>query len=324
MNGKYSVRFVPIKSNEVNKSFCYPDDNGDYMCIKTLSGAKSYYNINENRSLIKELFKKVLTKKGKWEWLIKAKKNEEKGEDIEVDKIFNMIKNHIKNESIFNTYLTDIEKYKCNNITYKKNPTVDIFGKKCDLNIVFININDDIDKNELKRLCREYDNTSIIRNFNNNEVSYILNASLIINKFGLSKYIKSDISHELRHAFTYMKIIENDVESSSIKKDNWDSIYKYCQKYLSSSEHKYGEEFYKIIYSIYSCDKEELDAFTQQAYTEVKDMKSDNHIKFHLKETDLWNVINNLKDVIDILNKDRYREKYIVLRKHIGTKNLPS
>lgn len=87
MNGKYSVRFVPIKSNEVNKSFYYPDDNGDYMCIKTLSGAKSYYNINENRSLIKELFKKVLTKKGKWEWLIKAKKNEEKGEDIEVDKI---------------------------------------------------------------------------------------------------------------------------------------------------------------------------------------------------------------------------------------------
>ena len=44
-------------------------------------------------------------------------------------------------------------------ITYKKNPTVDIFGKKYDLNIVFININDDIDKNELKRLCREYDNT---------------------------------------------------------------------------------------------------------------------------------------------------------------------
>ena len=67
-----------------------------------------------------------------------------------------------------------------------------------------------------------------------------------------------------------------------------------------------------------------MDAFTQQAYTEVKDMKSDNHIKFHLKETDLWNVINNLKDVIDILNKDGYREKYIVLRKHIGTKNLPS
>ena len=87
MNGKYSVRFVPIKSNEVNKSFYYPDDNGDYMCIKTLSGAKSYYNINENRSLIKEFFKKVLTKKGKWEWLIKAKKNEEKEEDIEVDKI---------------------------------------------------------------------------------------------------------------------------------------------------------------------------------------------------------------------------------------------
>ena len=216
--------------------------------------------------------------------------------DAEVDKIFNMIKNHIKNESIFNTYLTDIEKYKCSNITYKKNPTVDIFGKKCDLNIVFININDDIDKNELKRLCREYDNTSIIRNFNNNEVSYILNASLII----------------------------NNVESSSAKKESWDSIYKYCQKYLSSSEHKYGEEFYKIIYSIYSCDKEELDAFTQQAYTEVKDMKSDNHIKFYLKETDLWNVINNLKDVIDILNKDGYREKYIVLRKHIGTKNLPS
>ena len=244
--------------------------------------------------------------------------------DAEVDKIFNMIKNHIKNESIFNTYLTDIEKYKCSNITYKKNPTVDIFGKKCDLNIVFININDDIDKNELKRLCREYDNTSIIRNFNNNEVSYILNASLIINKFELSKYVKSDISHELRHAFTYMKIIENDVESSSVKKENWDSIYKYCQKYLSSSEHKYGEEFYKIIYSIYSCNKEELDAFTQQAYTKVKDMKSDNHIKFYLKETDLWNVINNLKDVIDILNKDGYREKYIVLRKHIGTKNLPS
>ena len=113
--------------------------------------------------------------------------------DAEVDKIFNMIKNHIKNESIFNTYLTDIEKYKCNNITYKKNPTVDIFGKKCDLNIVFININDDIDTNELKRLCREYDNVSIIRNFNNNEVSYILNASLIINKFELSKYVKSDI-----------------------------------------------------------------------------------------------------------------------------------
>lgn len=87
MNGKYSVRFVPIKSNEVNKSFYYPDDNGDYMCIKTLSGAKSYYDINENRSLIKELFKKVLTKKGNWEWLIKAKKNEEKEEDIEVDKI---------------------------------------------------------------------------------------------------------------------------------------------------------------------------------------------------------------------------------------------
>ena len=67
-----------------------------------------------------------------------------------------------------------------------------------------------------------------------------------------------------------------------------------------------------------------MDAFTQQAYTEVKDIKSDNHIKFHLQETDLWNVINNLKDVIDILNKDGYREKYIVLRKHIGTKNLPS
>ena len=243
--------------------------------------------------------------------------------DFETDRLFDIIKDDLKNKSLFNIRTTTIEKYNCDYLIYKKHPIEFLYNEKCKLNLTLININDDISNDELKRICRKYGIANIIRE-KGRQTPYTLTATLILNKMELSKYIKSDISHELRHMYVYLKTIESDDDVVSNKKINWEKIYNYCQEYLHSNEKKYGEEFYKIIYSIYSCDKEELDAFTQQAYTEVKDMKSDNHIKFHLKETDLWNVINNLKDVIDILNKDGYREKYIVLRKHIGTKNLPS
>ena len=35
-------------------------------------------------------------------------------------------------------------------------------------------------------------------------------------------------------------------------------------------------------------------------------------------------MILNIKEVIDILNKSEYREKYITLRKYIGNEKLPS
>ena len=242
--------------------------------------------------------------------------------DSETDRLFDIIKDDLKNKSLFNIRTTTIEKYNCDYLIYKKHPIEFLYNEKCKLNLTLININDDISNDELKRICRQYGIANIIRE-KGRQTPYTLTATLILNKMELSKYIKSDISHELRHMYVYLKTIESDGDVVSNKKINWEKIYNYCQEYLHSNEKKYGEEFYKIIYAIYSCDKEEIDSFTQQAYTEVKG--SDRcEIKRELEKTDLWDVILNIKEVIDILNKSGYKEKYITLRKYIGNEKLPS
>ena len=81
----------------------------------------------------------------------------------------------------------------------------------------------------------------------------------------------------------------------------------------------YGENFYKICYALYSCSPEELNAFTQQAYSEGKEESDISGIKSKLKESELWELICNLKDCKDILN-DGYDVEYEKIRKTIDTK----
>lgn len=257
---------------------------------------------------------------------------------MECDDVVNMIVNQINN---LNRDIDNLDYknppnigYDCEYFSYKENPIVNIWDKKCELNINFINIKDDISPVNLREICDEICLANIIRNISyNNVMSYILNATIVLNKMVSNKYLEVVLSHEIRHAFIYYKRFDGMLLSDIVKKTNsdndWYKVYDTCRNFIKSSTvdnnfNGLGEDFYNIIFAIYCSDKEEIDAFTQEAYKDAKSCKSISDIKNTLKKTDLWDNLCNMKRSIYLLTNE-YKEKYKEYRKNITTlKNLPS
>ena len=235
----------------------------------------------------------------------------------------------------------DINGRLTNGFRFKTNPVILVFGRECELRLNFINITYDMSIDEMKVISRKYTKAKTIRkepDYSGNlkdyiEIAYILDATIVLYKNEMTLYSKSALSHELRHCYVYLKnrgkkSVRDELEKT-VRNSRWNKIYDYCENYLNGCNDghlKYGEEFYKIIYGLYSCDVEELDAFVQQAYDYVKSLNCNTRemIKDELEQTDLWTMMNNLHDAMNILKKTDYKKKFNSLGKFVSNGILPN
>lgn len=247
-----------------------------------------------------------------------------------------------KNSPLVYTDETNIDGYNCETFTFKSNKVIQVFDCDCQLDIKIINITDDIEFNELKTLCQKFCNINITRykypsQYGNthsvSKIEFVLSGVVILNNLIMCPYMSSEITHEVRHSFIfYRKFFDKTYEESvsmDMKSQDWDKLYKFCENYIRKYNSKdtkylsYEEENYFIIYSLYSCDVEEIDAFTQSAYDEMTNVKSVNLVKSKLKETDLWNTIILLKEMIDKFS-DNFKDRYTIFNSTICNNQLPT
>ena len=234
-----------------------------------------------------------------------------------------------------------IDDYETETYTYEKKPVITILGKLCELDVKFINITNDLTDNEIKTVsrnnCFAYIGLNCVSPDKNPEtvmnIYYVLHTDIIMYHMSITKYTESALSHELTHAFVYYKIMDGitvaDCEKLDEKNKVWKETYNFCETVITGCNKNpdtnylgYGKDFFHIVYAIYSCSDDEINAFVQQSYTYTKGSKSINEIKSNLKETDLWDIICNLKECIDLFDNG-YRETYIVMRENIGRNLLP-
>ena len=246
-----------------------------------------------------------------------------------------------KNSPLVYTDETNVDGYNCETFTFKSNKVIQVFDCGCQLDIKIINITDDIEFNELKTLYQKFCNINITRykypsQYGNthsvSKIEFVLSGVIILNNLIMCPYMSSIITHEVRHSFIfYRKFFDKTYEESismDMKSQDWENLYKFCEKYIKKYNSKdteylsYGEENYFIIYSLYFCDVEEIDAFTQGAYDELSGIKNNNLIKSKLKETDLRNTIDLLKEMIDKFG-DEFMSRYTIFNKNICNNRLP-
>jgi hypothetical protein len=278
--------------------------------------------------------------------LINSYINEVRSVSYETSRMTEIINDEIqfylkKKDNILTERDIEIDGYKFNRFKFKTNPTILMFGKECELQLNFIDITTNMSNDDLKVITRKYTNAATKRKEQDYsgdlaeyiDIAYTLVATIVLYKNKMSLYSKSALSHELRHCFVYLKSRTDKTVLDELEKTkrntHWNKVYDYCENYLKDCDEnhfKYGKEFYRIIYALYSCDIEELDAFVQQSYDYVKSLncESKERIKDELKQTDLWNMINNLKDAIEILEKNDYKEKFNSLRNFKDNKILPT
>lgn len=242
---------------------------------------------------------------------------------FDVHQIVQKIEDLLMDENNILYIESDIKEFKTTKFRYLVNPKRFIVGKECEFNLTFINVEDDIPPEQMRAFCRKYSSSKVDRiGKSDNEYidySYRLTATVVLNNMTIDRTMRSILAHELKHIFVHIESTKN----GDVEPGNWDKIYGYCEHYLKNCD-KYGKEFYKVIYALYSCDKEKIDEFTQQAYEDCCDCKSSDDIKKRMKYTELWDIIYKFNDALNILSKEGYGEKFNAIRRYVGVDNLPS
>lgn len=208
---------------------------------------------------------------------------------------------------------------------FKNNLHYEIFGCDCEFNLKIYNFNSDV--------SFDVDNIAKHNNFGANigthmniisgvsHLDFLINGKIIALDGKISLWSSSTISHELKHAYTLVKIYDGVPSLRAIDKvkslEKWREIYssatKYMERYSNFNDFQkiIDRGFYVLMYTIYSCDITEIASFAQQAYESCRVCKNKNDVLNKMKKSDLHNMIEVFKMSLKILTDDRIQEMYM-------------
>lgn len=244
-----------------------------------------------------------------------------------VDSMVDFINNVIKN----NTTLYK-EEYSYDVLKIDGDVHMNIFGCDCSFSDVDFHNFPRGDVDDLK-------NSFTLENrvgFKNGKsyTEFVLHGSFITLNKKLTNFSKSLLAHELRHAYVFFKIY-NGYDRITVNKrlelsKKWKEIYKETISYLKLYNESHitqmfdGEDFYRILFSIYRCDVSEIAAFTQQSYERCRRCKTKNEIEEKVKTTDLYRLLKSFENVQNMLCDKDIQELYESKKKFYNIEKLPS
>ena len=200
----------------------------------------------------------------------------------------------------------DVEK-----IQLDKCLTADIFGCECIMNVDIYNLH--IKEKGIQPVLNDigYDmdiQTHIEDVGGYANVFFTITGNLILYDMETSPVSLFKLSHELQHAYMEYKIYDGvpmvSVSERMKRNKKWMGVYDKCCLLLKdmNNDMEFDKDFYNVVYALYSCDVEEISAFTQQSYEECKGCSMGEY-KDKLKTTMLYKLRYIFKNVLEFLNK---------------------
>lgn len=207
-------------------------------------------------------------------------------------------------------------KFLNDNIHKEKLLDIELFGCPCCVSLDFINIDKKLDNENAKTLYRNHNfGLKTITHINNEngfaKVSFKLDGTVLLENMKIGVFTKSILSHELKHMFINKQINDGVMVMSVITRNErnkkWRELYRDCVSILNNCKNdnyreSLGKNFYKIVYSLYSCTTGEIAAFTQQTYMECEGCLTEEEIKTRLKKSILYEIKESFKTTLNLLN----------------------
>lgn len=210
----------------------------------------------------------------------------------------------------------------CGIMKFGKNPVVSVFGCDCELDLKMYDLSNDVN---LKSFMDNNDlGARVITNHNvidgNVSLNFVIDGEIVMQNGKVAQKSRTVLAHELRHAYE-QTMIYNGLPESNRKRilelsRKWREIYRKCVNYIKLSNSCKiikmfdGQEFYKILYTIYCCDTSEVSAFTQEAYEYCKECKSKDDVKTRMKNTDLHMLMKLFDNVLHLIEDDDIQKSY--------------
>ena len=161
-------------------------------------------------------------------------------------------------------------------------------------------------------------------------LNFSMDGEIIVLNGKLPLWSESIISHELKHAYTLVKIYDGVPSRTAIDKiksfEKWKEIYssavEYIERYNDFNDFQkiVDRGFYILMYTVYSCDITEVSAFAQQAYESCKGCKNKYDILNKMKKSGLHDMIDVFRMSLKMLRNDKVKEMYMKRK----TENLPT
>lgn len=249
--------------------------------------------------------------------------------DVETDEVVKFLETQFRKPG----NLTLIKKYVYGD-EYIVNilPVFKVFDHDCEFCLNLINLKNNLSDDEKKELYRNHHfglktETTTKQNGDMVDMSFQISGDIILSNMNVGTFSSSIISHELMHIFMRIQIFDGlkYIDSSKFqkKRNKWRRIYRNCLDILNGCKNddfrRYiGKDFYKIIYSLYTCDKGEIAAFTQQAYVECGDCRNKDEIQAKLEHSILYEMRRSFKTTLDILKKPEIDDEYDNKKKQLN------
>lgn len=218
----------------------------------------------------------------------------------------------------------DVEK-----IQLDKCLNVYIFGCECIMNVDIYNLHIK-DKGNIQPVLNDigYDmdiqtHTKDVGGYAN--VFFTITGNLILYDMETSPVSSFKLSHELQHAYMEYKIYDGvpmvSVGERMNRNKKWLGVYDKCCILLKdmNNDMEFDKDFYNVVYALYSCDVEEISAFTQQSYEECKGCSMSEY-KDKLKKTMLYKLRYIFKNVLEFLDKPESKTTYDMWRNNVESK----
>jgi hypothetical protein len=210
--------------------------------------------------------------------------------------------------------------------------TVDIFGCECIMNVDIYNLHINENGNiqpVLNDIGYDMDIQTHIEDVGGYaNVFFTITGNLILYDMETSPVSLFKLSHELQHAYMEYKIYDGvpmvSIGERTKRNKKWLAVYNKCCLLLKdmNKDMKFDKDFYNVVYALYSCDVEEISAFTQQSYEECKGCSMSEY-KDKLKTTMLYKLRYIFKNVLEFLDKQELMTIYNEWRNNMQS-TLPS
>ena len=248
------------------------------------------------------------------------------------DDIVRQFNQQLKNNGVKTVQTVHYDCVDVGKIQLDKCLNVYIFGCECIMNVDIYNLHIK-NKGSVQPVLNDigYDmdiqtHTKDVGGYAN--VFFTITGNLILYDMETSPVSSFKLSHELQHAYMDHKIYDCmpmvSVGERMKRNKKWLGVYDKCCLLLKdmNNDIKFDKDFYNVVYALYSCDVEEISAFTQQSYEECKGYSMSEY-KDKLKTTMLYKLRYIFKNVFEFLDKPESKTTYDMWRNNAELK-LPS
>lgn len=257
--------------------------------------------------------------------------------DNETRQVINFLNKSIRTGDVIKTKNISGHHIEVIKIPYKLH--FDIFGCDCEFDFTFCNVSGVLNDFDFRKMFSEsgLDITTfpVKKNVNGKiRLSFVMKGSIILNDMKFNSFSRSVIMHEIQHCYRFSKIYKDVdvhiVDTIDKRELKWKNIYNVCIAFLNVYEtndkfKRYmGKDFMNVIYTLYCCDVDEINAFVHQTFEECRDCRNEDELKSLLKKSMLYNIREMFKKVIGLFDDEEFVKEFEEKKKSIkGLDGIP-